>query len=316
MAATQTSLPPDLQQLAAARRARQQQIAAQASVETNRLWGFLQMLGWAGISVQMLGTVRAALLAAANGAQRYAMAAVREWGETPNPAGTVAERTFALTASDGRPLDSLLEQPSLELAAFVDQGMPYDQAHAIGGRHLQRIVATQIADACRVAAGVAIVNDRKLQGYIRHLTLPSCNRCILLAGQWYRWSAGFERHPLCDCVHVPAAVSAEPLSPRDIYDGLTDEERRKAGWSGHDQRAIDDGADLNQVTNYKRALQTVNVAGVPVRTTTVGTSRRGLAGRRGAKVRLTPEQIYLDADRLALDRDATIRLLRQHGYIL
>lgn len=314
--ATRTSLPPDLDRLAAAHRARQQAIAAQATAETNRLWSFLQTLGWARITDQMVATVRSALTEAARGAQQYASAAAGMWGMHPDPAGRVAERSFALTASDGRPLDTLLQQPALERSAFVDQGMPADQADAIGRRHLQRIVATQVADATRVSTGVAIVNDRQLRGYIRHLTLPSCNRCIILAGQWYRWNDGFERHPLCDCVHIPAAVSAEPPSPREIYDSLNDEERRKAGWSGHDQRVIDDGGDLSQVTNYKRALKTVTIAGQRVKTTTVGRTRRGLAGQRGAKVRLTPEAIYQEADRLGWTRDETIAQLQRHAYIL
>jgi hypothetical protein len=329
--ATATSLPPDLAHLAAARRARQQAVAAQATAEANRLWGFLQVAGWTAIADQMLGTVRSALLEAARGAQLYAERAVRLWGLLPDPAAQVAERTFALTASDGRPLDTLLRQPELERAAFIDQGMSAAQADAIGRRHLQRIVATQVADASRVAAGVAIVNDRQLEGYIRHLTLPSCNRCILLAGLWYRYNAGFDRHILCDCVGVPVAeVVTPPASPREVYDSLSDEERRKAGWSGHDQRAIDDGADLFQTTNYKKALRTVEIAGQKVQTSTVGTTSRGFAGqrlgqlrkqgderyRRSAKVRLTPESIYEEADRLGWDRDRIIRQLKLHGYVV
>jgi hypothetical protein len=309
-------VPADVTALAVARRAGQQRLAAAAVVETNRLWGFLQSLGWSGISGRVVTAVRSAMRGAARGAQDYAGAAARGWGEDPDPAGELVAAAFALTASDGRPLESLLGSPAAEVDAFVAQGKPFDQAAEVGRRHLQRIVATQVADAGRVATGVAVAADRKLVGYVRHLTLPSCSRCIVLAGVWYRWNAGFERHPQCDCVHVPAAVAADPLSPREIYDSLDDEQRRQAGWSGHDQRAVEDGADLFQVTNYKRALKTVNVAGVPTKTTAVGTSRRGLAGKRGAKVRLTPEAIYLDADRLGLDRDATIGLLRKHGYIL
>lgn len=311
-----TQAPPDVRTLAAAHRKRQQQLAAQASAETNRLWGFLQTLGWSGISTRMLDTVRSALTEAARGAQDYVTAAVRMWGADPDPAGEVARRAFASTASDGRPLDTLLAQPSLEVKAFVSQGMPNANANEIGRRHLQRIVATQVADAARVSTGVAVINDRKVEGYIRLLTLPSCNRCIILAGTFYRWNAGFERHPQCDCVHQPATEATDPPSAREVYDGLTDDERRVAGWSGFDQRAIDDGADLFQVTNYKKALKTVTVAGLPVKTTGIGTTRRGLAGQRGAKVRLTPEALYLEADRLGWDRDRTIRALRQHGYIL
>jgi hypothetical protein len=315
--------PADVQHLAAAHRRRQQQIAAQAVAETNRLWGFLQTLGWPGVATRMVGTVQSALAEAARGAQDYVAAAVRGWGKEPDPAGQVAERTFAATASDGRPLDTLLERPSLEVTAFVGQGMPHDQADAIGKRHLQRIVATQVADAARVSTGAAVVNDREVEGYIRLLTLPSCNRCIILAGQFYRWNDGFERHPSCDCVHQIATEVTDPPSPREVYDSLTDDERRTAGWSGFDQRAIDDGADLFQVTNYKRALKTVSIAGRPVRTTTHGAGRRSLAGKRlGATrrnpqvTRLTPEAIYLDADRLGWDRDETIRVLMRHGYIL
>lgn len=308
--------PPDTRTLAAAHRARQQQLAARATAETNRLWGFLQTLGWAGISERMLGTVRSALTSAARGAQDYVTAAVRMWGADSDPVGQVVERAFALTASDGRPLDTLLEQPAHEVRAFVAQGMPTEQANEIGRRHLQRIVATQVADAARVSTGVAVVNDRKVEGYIRLLTLPSCNRCIILAGRFYRWNSGFERHPHCDCVHQIATEVADPPTPREVYDSLDDEGRRKAGWSGFDQRAIDGGADLSQVTNYKKALKTVTIAGRPVKTTTVGTTRHGLAGQRGSKVRLTPEALYLEADRLGWDRAETIRQLKRFGYIL
>jgi hypothetical protein len=311
-------VPPDVQQLAAAHRAAQQQLTAAAVAEAGRLWGFLQTLGWAGIAGRVATAVRSAMRGSARGAQRYTTAAAAGWGAEPDPAGEVVAEAFAVTASDGRPLETLLGLPAGEVDAFVAQGKPLKEVAEIGRRHLQRIVATQVADAGRVATGVAVVNDRKLVGYIRHLTLPSCNRCILLAGQWYRWNDGFERHPLCDCVHVPAAIAADPASPREIYDSLDDDERRKAGWSGFDQRAVDDGADLFQVTNYKRALKTVQVAGLPVKTTTVATSRRSLARKRlgkGAR-RLTPEQIYLNADRLGWDRDATIRELKRHGYIL
>lgn len=303
-------LPPEAATLAAAHRARQQQIAGMANAQTSRLWSFLNIFGWNGISTRILGILQAAMREASRGAQDYAAAAARAYGADPDPAGTVAEATFAATASDGRPLDTLLEQPSLEVAAFVLQGMPTVQADAIGGRHLQRIVTTQIGDAARVATGVAVVNDQALQGYVRHLTLPSCQRCIILAGRWYRWNAGFERHPQCDCVHVPAAEPVAVASPREVYDSLTDEERRTAGWSGHDQQAIDDGADLARVTNYRRKLQSVAIAGRVVKTTGIG-----FKGQR-TRVRLTPEAIYQEAQRLDWTRDETIRQLKRHGYIL
>src|SRR5690348_18342012 len=40
------------------------------------------------------------------------------------------------------------------------------------------------------------------------LNPPSCQRCAILAGRWYRWSQGFLRHPRCDCVNLPAERQA------------------------------------------------------------------------------------------------------------
>lgn len=300
--ATKTS--PPAERLARAHRRRQQLIAAQAVRETRRLWRFND---WQLVATRALSTVRSALLEAARGAQAYVSAVI---GDSSDPSGTVAEHIFADAASDGRPLDTLLGYPDFEVRAFVDQGMDHGQARAIGERHLERIVATQVADAARISTGVAVVNDRAAKGYIRLLTPPSCSRCIIQAGRFYKYSAGFARHPQCDCVHVPAAEAVDVPSPREVYDSLTDEERRKAGWSGHDQRAIEDGAGLNRVTNYRQKLKTVTVAGRPVKTTGIG-----FKGKR-VKLRLTPEQIYLEAGRLGWDRDETLRQLKRHGYIL
>lgn len=314
-----TSPPPDVQRLARAHRRRQQQIAKKAVTDTRRLWRFGD---WRAVSLQVLQLMRVALAEAGRGSQLYVAATVRAWGETPDPYGTVAEHVMSMSASDGRPLDTLLDRPDRNVRRLVAGGATHEIANAEGERQLARIVATQVQDAARVTTGIALANDQSIKGYIRHLTLPSCNRCIILAGVFYRWSDGFKRHPLCDCVMVPAAVSAQPPSAKAIFDSLSDEERRKAGWSGDDVRAIEDGADLAQVTNAKRALKSVTIAGREVRTTKVGTSKNALAGRRlraaGQRrpVRLTPEAIYLEAHRTSLTREQTLDQLRLHGYIL
>src|SRR5690349_2133293 len=189
--------------LARAHRRRQQLIAAKAVSETRRLWRFGN---WPAVSSLALSTVRAALLEAARGAQAYVAAAVARWNVDPEPFGIVAEHTFADSASDGRPLGSLLDYPDFEVSAFVAQGMDHAQARAIGERHLERIVATQVADAARISTGVAMVNDRAVKGYIRLLTPPSCSRCIILSGRFYKYSDGFPRHP--QCIPGGVAVSA------------------------------------------------------------------------------------------------------------
>lgn len=317
-----TKLPPEAVRLAQAHRARQQKIAGRAVQASRRLWRFRSTSGWSSVAGRLLTLVSSALVEAARGSQDYVAAVLQAQGADPDPFGEVPAGAFGKSASDGRDLASLLAYPDFEASSFVDGGMLQDQASAVAQRHLERIVATQVADAARVSTGVAVVNDRAAKGYVRLLTLPSCNRCIILAGQFYRFNDGFERHPQCDCVHQPAAEVVEPPSPREVYDSLSDEDRRKAGWSGHDQRAIDDGAALNQVTNAKRALKSVSIAGRQVKATGVGTTKRSLAGQRlraaGAKrvVRFTPEQIYLDADREGLSREETVAVLKRHGYIV
>lgn len=316
MTAPATRLPPDTEALAAAHRARQQQITAAATRQTSTLWGFVDAsdpaVSWQLVEPRMLMLVQAALREAARGAQDYVAVAVQTWGGTPDPAGVVNEPTFALTASDGRPLDTLLGVPAFETQAFVDQGMDARQALAIGQRHLNRIVATQVADSARVATGVAQVNDRTVHGYIRMLTPPSCSRCVVLAGKFYATNAGFLRHPHCDCVHIPSVEHLPDLAtdPRRYFDSLSGT-GQDAAFTRAGAQAIRDGADIGQVVNARRGarglgyaggrltaeertmlrggrqrghLDPVQLYGRPVFATTEGTTTRGVAGvRLGAK---------------------------------
>lgn len=314
--ATATRLPPDLQALAQAHRLRQQQLALAATREAGKLWAFLDAAdlagSWALVAPRMLALVTAALQEAARGSQDYVAAALRAWGADPDPAGAVPPGAFAVTASDGRPLDTLLDQPALDVQAFVGEGMDAGQAVAVGGRNLDRIVATQVADAARVATGVAQVNDRAAHGYVRMLTPPSCSRCVVLAGKFYAVNRGFLRHPRCDCVHIPAAEHLPDLTtdPKLYFEQLSRAEQ-DAAFTKAGAQAIRDGADIAQVVNARRGatglgyaagrltadertmlrggrqrghLDTTRVFGRDVFVTTEGTTTRGLSGvRLGAR---------------------------------
>jgi hypothetical protein len=188
-------------------------------------------------------------------------------------------------ASDGRPLRSLLEQ-------------------AATGPALDIMTLTQLADAYRVAAGVAIT-ARPRVGWTRMVHPPCCPRCAILAGKFFRWNQGFQRHPSCRCSHIPTTEDREGdvrTDPAELF-----KQGRVRGVTKAEQKAIDQGADINQVTNSRRSLY-VDDAGN--RLTRESTTRRGGRGVNG--VRLTPEQIYRDADG---DRDEALRLLLQHGYL-
>lgn len=318
-------LPADVRTLALLHRTRQQQLARIATSEALRLWRGITADVWASsarVVLQLTAMVTAAQSAAATGAQDYVATAVQLQGETPDPAGLVPPSSFAGTASDGRDLSDLLTWPVFQVTNYVADGMPFTQALGRGRNDLIRMVATQVQDAARISTGVAIANDRRTAGYIRVVAGGACSRCVVLAGRWYAYNAGFSRHPHCDCTQAPAIEHTAPQSPKALFDAMTPEQLKRAGWSDSDVRAINDGADLYQVTNAHRDLRSMSVAGRQIQTTLHGSTRRGLAGKRlGARkgsraTRLTPESIYAEAERLGWSRDETIRQLQRHGYIL
>lgn len=189
---------------------------------------------------------------------------------------------------------------------------------------LDRLVMSLVADAARGAESVSIASRPRV-GWVRYLSPPSCSRCAILAGRFYRWSDGFKRHPGCDCTHLP---TTDPRSeylqnPHDLIEqGLV------TGLSKADRRALADGADLNQLVNAKNgSIRRVNFGpGRTVTTTNAGMTSRGIAGKRlgdlrkvdgsryrqSGRMRLTPDSIYQVADG---DRETAMRLLRTHGYI-
>lgn len=293
--------------VARAHQARRQVLVAAAASTAVREWSRVDVSAvassWQRGSVQLAVALAAAQLAAAQQADPYltTVLAAQDAGVAAEYA--VAAGALAGVASDGRDLAALLYQPAIAALTAVRDGAPAPSALRVAAAGLDAIVRTQVADAGRVADQVALV-ARGVDGYVRLAVGATCSRCIVLAGRWYPWSAGFARHPNCDCVHIPASAAEAAgfvQSPRTIYDSLTPEERSAAGWSRAEQQAIADGADISAVTNVHRGG--VYVAGGRRFTREGGTRRRP---------RITPEQIYRDAGG---DRDEAIRLLRLHGYI-
>lgn len=202
-------------------------------------------------------------------------------------------------ASDGRPMRSLLE------LARTDPGVDLD-----------RVVATQLQDAGRAGESLAVAARPAVTTYTRMLQLPSCGRCVILAGRAYRWSTGFQRHPLCDCIHIPtteAAAGDVRTDPVAAIRSMTEVEQSKA-LTVAGARAVRDGADPAQVVNARRGMSTAQVAGRALAVTSEGTTRRGAARKAmgGRPVRLMPESIYELAEG---DRAEAIRLLRLYGYL-
>lgn len=239
------------------------------------------------------------------------------------------------------------------LAFTIDPGAPSVLDDVQTDRQFDRIVSTLVSDAGRSAMGAFTASRMREVGSIRVLTPPSCSRCAVLAGRWYRWSEGFLRHPRCDCQMLPGTPAAATWDPNQAFDRgeigsfrtMPDGSRRfENDLSTAQRQAIDDGADITQVVNAQRGMQTVSFAGRRVQVTTEGTTSRGLAfsslsNRGTASVeagfasrltaagpqtrrvtqtvarapRLSPEAIYRVSDG---HRDTAIRLLRANGYIL
>lgn len=295
---------------------RERLVAATAAAGAS-LWAGLDdynlTASWAARLAQLQRLVDAAQMRAALAANDYVADVLDAQGIRATPLAEVRADAMSGIASDGRPLRSLLMRPIVSVLRSLRQGNPLSLAKSHGRFTLDRIVRTQVADAGRVADGVAVAATPQI-GYVRFVNPPACSRCLILAGRYYRWSAGFLRHPQCDCLHVPSrgadAAEREGLvaDPKKYFNSLTREQQDRV-FTKDGARAIRDGADMNQVVNARRGMKK---AGGRVRTTE-GTTRRGIAGSRlsGAQ-RLMPEEIYA----LAGSRDEAVTLLRANGFVI
>lgn len=277
----------------------------------------------------LLDVVQTAQRRVAEGAVGYVPAVLEETGQRRAVAAVadVVPDAFVGAAGDGRPVDGLLEHSVVRAKERVAAGSSARQALASSGQWLSMAVGTVLSDTGRAAETVAMA-VRPVGGYVRMLNPPSCSRCAVLAGRWYRSNEGFQRHPGCDCRHIPAAESVGgdlTVDTRAYFDSLDPAEQdrifTKAG-----AEAIREGADIGQVVNARRGMNTaatasgrrvlapVQVGGRDVFITREGITRRGLAsrartGRRGE--RLMPETIRS----VATSKADYLRLLRTNGYI-
>jgi hypothetical protein len=257
-------------------------------------------------------------------------------------------RNFAGIASDGRSLDGLLAGAAIRTSARLNHGDSKALAMRSGEAWLRMAMQTQIADAARAADSIPIAvgkatvtvtaSDLPPQppplgspprrtsprsapkevslGYVRMLDPPSCDRCAVLAGKWYRWNAGFQRHPLCDCRSIPAPEATSDdltTNPQAYFNSLSKKDQDEYFGVANAQ-AIRDGADMGRVVNAQRK-GAVYVADNGHHYTRAGTSRRGRARARNAAPVLRPTvwQIYRDSNG---DRDVARLALKQFGYVL
>lgn len=173
-----------------------------------------------------------------------------------------------------RPLDRLLYVPAKRAESLLSQGLAGREALDRAKKLLATNVRTSVADMSRLSVAAGMGVRPHVGGYYRVLSPPSCSRCAILAGKFYRWNTGFKRHRNCDCKHIPTREKTSSLR----YDA------RKAiaagqvtGLSQANTRAIlEFGANPSQVVNAQSGMYTAG----GYQFTTTGTTRGAVAGAR------------------------------------
>jgi hypothetical protein len=224
----------------------------------------------------------------------------------------------AMLAEQGISAQQVASVISSALAGYTAGGYPLSVMFEsiTSPAQLAMLAASAVQDAGRNGASIAMAVTPSVDGYVRMLNPPSCSRCAVLAGKFFRWNQGFERHPQCDCRHIPTSESVTgdlTTDPQAYFDSLNPAEQdrifTKAG-----AQAIRDGADIGQVVNARRGMEKGQLFGREMFHTFEGVTRRGVARRAmgsGRPVRLMPESIYA----LATDRADALRLLKLYGYL-
>ena len=325
---------------------RQSSIARRVAVALSRLWVNVDpdRIGdtWRMQIALAAGIITAGQAAAAQDADTYTakQAALQSGKESPFLLDTAA---FAGFTASGQDLETLLALPAITARFRIGQGASVREGMLAGKAQLALLGSNEVQQAGRNAGQIAITANRGIPGYVRMLRAPSCSRCVILAGRFYKYSRGFARHPRCDCVHVPSiedTVKDSTTDPRGYFDSLTEAEQNKT-FGVANAKAIRDGSDIGEVVNiYRRdtkgksQLYTFDTPAGTKQATLEGTNvLQGRAGRRLALLdrqlvnadgsirkpdffersapRLTPRQIYKDAT----SRDDAIRLLFDNGYL-
>ena len=293
---------PLLREIALAQYRRQQVIVRQAVGRVQTLWRQIDQGdisgSWEQLSPLLVAAVTDAQTQSARLADPYLDDVLSAEDADPAAAGRVIPSALAGIASDGRPLISLLYQPVIDWKVRMLAGQSMQDAFRGSLASALRITSTQVADAGRGATDVAMAGRRTIQGYVRVVQPPACSRCIILAGKEYGWNTGFQRHPRCDCIHLPTTLiarnqnrgrlgsdsftpttrpgSGSPgfIDPRAYFNSLSRREQERVfGEAG--ALAIREGADMAQVVNARRGMTTMTAYGRQVLATTEGATRRG-----------------------------------------
>lgn len=291
---------------------------------------------WLAVAPQMLQVLDTAQERVAAGALVYMPSVLTETGQRlHDPAYAVEASSLVGSAGDGRPTEDLLYGGVIHAKEAVALGASVSQALTTAGQFITLAGGTALSDTGRTAEKMA-GHSRRVTGYVRMLSPPSCGRCVILAGSWTSAQRAFRRHPGCDCRNIPLAEDAAndvTTGVEGYLNSLDDRALAKALGSKANAQAFKDGADPIQIVNaYRSGVRPAQMYDGRIKYTLEGTTRRGLAYRAmnaagvsggfarrqvgdryfsARNVRLMPETIYARAR----NRDEALQMLRDYGWI-
>jgi hypothetical protein len=280
--------------------AQQQQIAVLTVSAAKRLWrGMTDDFSgsFAGIRPALLETVQLGRAAAISTSLAYTPAVLAETNQVAPAFGALVPATFLDASPNGFPMVDVLSGAVVQAKVAVAGGSSASAALESSGKWLSGVLLSVMADTGRAVVSADIAQRPALGGYTRMLNPPSCSRCAILAGRWYRWNEGFLRHPRCDCRHIPASEDVAgdlTTDPYKYFQSLSKDEQA-AAFGKSESRAIRDGGDIYRVVNVKQN----------------GLSTPRAAKRYGTPSKMTVDDIY----RTAGTRTNALRMLEQQGYI-
>ena len=313
----------------------QQRVNLTTRNEVARLWrrmGDDFDASWRRYGPAVLTVIIEAQQVVADAAIEYVPNVLAEAGIPDRPEGRFQPRSLIAVASDGRALDTLAYGGVTRAKTAISDGATTPAALDSGGQWLELMARLQVADTARQAVGVMMASRKNLGGTVRVLNPPSCQRCAILAGRFYRWSQGFDRHPKCDCVNQPVPSESYAKAEGFITDPMDAYRRGEIKDLTEAQKfALDNGADIGRVVNATRGMSTtatsrplaskqrrygpgkspepVVLPGMPDLLADIRAMTRRPTEAGGF---LTPEGIYQQANG---DRDRAIDLLREWGYL-
>lgn len=209
--------------------------------------------------------------------QRSALAQLRRLRGGALRSQVVALTTWqALAATQaGRAMDAMLNEQGIDAPLVAPVVTSAQVGTASNGRSLSwllglaapervarwqfdRIVATQLQDVARSTLATHIAARPEVTGYVRQIQAGACSRCAILAGKFYRWNTGFDRHPNCNCEHIPSRenVAGDITTDPMAYFESLDEAEQDRIFTKAGAEAIRLGADPAQVVNARAGMST------------------------------------------------------------